>query len=88
MSSQLQLALVQPDFVRMGRQRSEIWEAMLEGRWVTLAELENATGHPQASISARLRDFRQAKFGAHTVERRRRYGPACGTWEYRLTPRL
>jgi hypothetical protein len=58
---------------------------MLSGEWLTLAELEGFTGHPQASISARLRDFRRPKFGGHTVERRRRGGPSSGTYEYRLT---
>jgi hypothetical protein len=39
------------------------------------------TGFPEASISARLRDFRKEQFGKHVVERRRR---SQGQWEYRL----
>ena len=88
MSAQLSLGLGHADFVRMGRQRSEVWAAMLDGRWWTLAELEATTRAPQASISARLRDFRRPKYGGHTVERRRRYGPSYATWEYRLIPSL
>lgn len=42
--------------------------------WHTLAELEWALGFPQASISARLRDLRKAKFGGYQVEKRRRDG--------------
>ena len=48
--------------------------------WWTLSELHQACGGSEASISARLRDFRKAKFGGHEVLRRRRAGG--GTWEY------
>lgn len=74
------------DMVRLGRQRTAVWAVMLTGRWLTLAELEEATGYPQASLSARLRDFRRPKYGGHTVDRRRRL-PGGGQYEYRLTQR-
>jgi hypothetical protein len=54
---------------------------MLTANWRTLAEIETATGFPQASISARLRDLRKPKFGPYIVERQRR---RPGTWEYRV----
>lgn len=49
--------------------------------WHSLADLRIATGHPEASISARLRDFRKRSFGSHTIEARRHTG---GLWVYRL----
>jgi hypothetical protein len=54
-----------------------------DGRWHTLEELARKTGDPEASISARLRDLRKAKFGGRQVERRY---VADGLWEYRLVP--
>ncbi len=52
--------------------------------WWTLAEIRDATGAPEASISARLRDLRKARFGSHTVNRRRRGDPSKGVFEYQL----
>ncbi len=80
--------LCDADHKRLARQRVAVWTAMLSGRWLTLAELEEATLAPQASISARLRDFRQSRFGGHTVERRRRNGPGTPVHEYRLIANL
>jgi hypothetical protein len=71
------------DHERLGAQALRVWGVMRDGRWRTLAEVEAACGDPQASISARLRDFRKPRFGEHTVERRRR-GVDRGLWEYRL----
>lgn len=55
---------------------------MLDGSWRSLAEIETATGFPQASISARLRDLRKRKFGEYLVERRRR---TRAQYEYRVS---
>ncbi len=52
--------------------------------WFTLNEISQLTGDPEASISARLRDLRKAKFGSHTVNRRRRGDPKRGIFEYQL----
>ena len=69
---------------RLNAQMRRVAVAMLrDGRWQSLHELQLATGDPQASISARLRDLRKPRFGSHTVERRRRLH-VPGTWEYRL----
>jgi hypothetical protein len=54
---------------------------MKDGLWRSLGDIREATGYPEASISARLRDLRKAKFGAHNLERRRTAG---GPFEYRL----
>jgi hypothetical protein len=71
------------DHARIAKQRERVMWLMRDGYWRTLAEIEAATGYPQASISARLRDFRKARFGSHTVLRRRA-AEGGGTWEYRL----
>jgi len=74
------------DGKRLGRQYEAVLKVMLEcnGEYKTLKEIEEATGYPQASISARLRDFRQEKFGAWQVDRRRKTKTG-GTWEYKVT---
>jgi len=72
---------VTKDSDRLGCQLAAVRDFMLVSGWRTLAEIEGATGYPQASISARLRDLRKEKFGAFTIERRRRHQ---GTFEYRM----
>lgn len=68
------------DRSRLNRQAQAVWDAMQDHRWHTLAEISQATGAPEASVSARLRDFRKPRFGGHTVLHRR-----VGTvWEYRI----
>jgi predicted transcriptional regulator len=72
------------DKVRLNAQQQRVHQCMRDGAWRTLAEIEQATGDPQASVSARLRDLRKAKFGGHEVQRRRRGAGRAGLWEYRL----
>ena len=73
------------DEKRLNRQAQLVWDFMMsDGQWHTLAEISRATGAPEASASARLRDCRKIRFGMNTVERRRR---SEGTHEYRLIPR-
>jgi hypothetical protein len=74
------------DHDRLGAQALRVWTVVSDAQWRTLAAIEQLTGDPQASISARLRDFRKGKFGAHTVERRRR-DDQRGLFEYRVIPR-
>ena len=69
------------DQVRLGKQAQIVFTLMEDQCWRTLREIEDRTGFPQASISARLRDFRKDRFGGHGLERRRKNG---GTFEYRL----
>jgi hypothetical protein len=56
---------------RLRKQLSAVWAFMFDGQWHTLKELSRAVGAPEASVSARLRDFRKDKFGGYTVERER-----------------
>ena len=73
------------DYQRLGKQARAVFVVMRDGHWRTLHEIALATGCPEASISARLRDFRKPKFGGHQVHDRRRDDPTSGVWEYRLT---
>lgn len=75
------------DKSRLKRQLSDVRRHLISNpQWHTLAELEEALGHPQASISARIRDLRKPKFGGWEVHRRRREGADAGTHEYYLVP--
>jgi len=71
------------DCERLTGQLWKVWFRLKEcGEWWTLAELAASCGCSEASASARLRDLRKAKFGGHTIERRR-IGNG-GLHEYRL----
>jgi hypothetical protein len=72
------------DFGRLTSQLIRVYVAMRDGRWRTLDEIQVLAGGQQAAVSARLRDLRKSKFGAHTVERRRRGNGERGLFEYRL----
>lgn len=51
-------------------QRLRVWDAMKDGQWRTLAEIESITGDQAVSISSVLRHFRKQQHGGHTVNRR------------------
>jgi len=70
------------DHQRLGKQALRLFEVMRRGQWWTLYRLADTTGFPEASVSARMRDFRKPRFGSHTIERQRTRWK--GTWEYRL----
>ena len=71
------------DRERLKTQLFNVWRLMRDGRWRTLEQISVRVGCPEASVSARLRDFRKKKFGGHTVEREyvRR-----GLFKYRVIP--
>jgi hypothetical protein len=69
------------DFKRLNNQAQKIFDVMSDGKWRTLSQIAADTYFPEASVSARLRDFRKPRFGGHTVNRRRRGG---GLYEYQL----
>jgi hypothetical protein len=70
------------DYDRLNRQQRIVFDLMKDGKWRTLFDISHTTGVAEASVSARLRDFRKERFGGFTVERNRR--DACGTWWYQL----
>jgi hypothetical protein len=72
------------DHDRLRAQLDRVWKVMKDGAWRTLFEIASLTGDPPQSISARLRDFRKARFGSHTVNRRRVGAPERGLFEYQL----
>jgi len=72
------------DKKRLTGQWLVVWDLMKDGCWRTLQEIAQRTGCPEASISARLRDFRKKKFGGATVERRRRGDWMDGCFEYQV----
>ena len=57
------------DTSRLKSQLSDLKRFVADGNWHTLDEIANRLGYPEASISARLRDLRKAKFGSHIIER-------------------
>lgn len=67
------------DGKRLSAQAADVYALMRDGRWRTLGDISEATGHPEASVSARLRDLRGA---GHTVERAY---VSRGLWRYRVT---
>jgi hypothetical protein len=72
------------DYVRLSKRLQITFECMKDGTWRTLEEISAVTGGPEASESARLRDFRKDNHGGHTVLRRRRGDAKKGLFEYRL----
>ena len=66
------------DTVRLNGQAERVFHAMKDGRWLTLSMIASMAQAPEASVSARCRDFRKLGW---TVERRY---VANGLHEYRL----
>ncbi len=73
------------DAVPLNKQQQAVFALMSDGMFRTLADIAAGTGHPEASVSARLRDLRKPKWGGHEVIRRRRGDSR--TWEYALIER-
>lgn len=72
---------------RLTGQILRVYNCMADGAWRTLAEIEQVTGDPQASISAQLRHLRKQRFGGHTVNRRSRGDRRHGVYEYQFQVR-
>ena len=66
---------------RLHAQLSRVLDVMRDGQWRTLGAISRATGDPESSVSARLRDLRKSRYGSHTVARRY---VERGLWEYRV----
>jgi Fic family protein len=76
-----QLALTFADHRRLGAQLAKVRDATVGRGWLTLAAIEAATGAPQASVSARLRELRARGFLVET----RRSAPDSGLYVYRVS---
>lgn len=57
----------QRDSERLSKQHERVLAVMLDHKPHTLAEIAEATGDPQASVSAQLRHLRKPRFGGHKV---------------------
>lgn len=85
--TQTELRFNGPDYVperdnaRLGAQFLDVLGCLKDGLWHTLLEIEQRTGHPQASISAQIRHARKLRFGKHEVVKRY---IADGLFEYRM----
>lgn len=71
------------DGIRLCGQAARVWNVIRDCRWHTLTSIAEATGDGEASVSARLRDFRKDRFGRYTIQRRH---VEDGLFEYRLAP--
>lgn len=69
------------DNKRLSGQISDIFNLMRDGAPRTLAEIADATGHPETSVSAQLRHLRKERFGSHKVEKKHKGG---GLYKYQL----
>ena len=71
----------QRDGIRLHKQHNRVLAFMRDGLWHSLRDISEATGDPEASVSARLRDLRKPRFGGFSIDRRY---VARGLYEYRL----
>lgn len=72
------------DQQRLSGQLLSVHSLMSDRQWRTLSEIVALLGKgTETGVSARLRDLRKPRFGAMTIESRRRQ--PNGVWEYRLT---
>lgn len=69
------------DDVRLTGQLLRVWNVVSDGAWKTLRQISDATGDPEASISAQLRHLRKERFGAHEVEK---VHMGSGLYRYRV----
>ena len=69
------------DHGRLSAQLDRVRELMSDGKGRFLYQIADATGDPESSCSARLRDLRKPKFGSHNITRE--YYSA-GLWMYRM----
>lgn len=58
------------DEKRLTGQLERVREAMANGEWWTLDRLTARVGGTTPAVSARIRDLRKPRFGAHKVERK------------------
>ncbi len=66
------------DGKRLNAQLARVHDAFLDGKWHFLADLHEATGDPEASISARYRDLVKLNFPMEKQYVKR------GLWKYRM----
>ena len=70
------------DQARLTGQNLKIFNLMRDRHWRSLNEIGSSLDEPESSVSAQLRHLRKARFGGHTINKKRRGN--SGTWEYQL----
>jgi hypothetical protein len=69
------------DYARLRGQLLRVYRLMQDGEFRTLAKIADECRGSEASVSARLRDFRKPKYGSRIVDRVR---IKEGLYKYRL----
>lgn len=69
------------DTPRLAGQLARVYSFMIDGRFHSLSEIASVAGGLETSISARVRDLKKKKYGAHKIEKRKVKGQPR---EYRL----
>ena len=69
------------DYERLQGQLKAVFDLMSDQRWRTLSDIGTAVEGSEASLSARLRDLRKQKYGAHQIQRESVGG---GLFRYRM----
>ncbi len=72
------------DQARLTNQLHRIYAVVKDGQWRTLGEIAAASGAPESSVSAQLRNLRKSKYGAHVIEKQARGDRSRGLYEYRM----
>lgn len=70
------------DYERLNGQAKRVFDLMADGKWRTLREISAETKDPEASVQARMRDFRAGKHGRLDAQAERVDGSSL--WRYRL----
>ena len=58
------------DKERLRGQILRVHTVIKDGRWRTLRSISDATGDPEASVSAQLRHLRKPRFGGFEIQKR------------------
>ena len=75
------------DCTRLSDQQRRVWDAVQDGRWYTLREVANITDDPEASVSARFRDFNNHEYLSQVFIMESERVPGSekrGHWRYRV----
>jgi hypothetical protein len=78
------------DLERLNAQMQRVHGLMVDGKWRSLREISDATGDPEASVSARLRDYRSNEYLAQFFTMISERVPGFerrGYWRYRVQMR-
>ena len=58
------------DRARLVGQIKRVFDYVEDGQWRTVQQIAEATGDPETSVSAQLRNLRKSRFGGHNVEKK------------------